>query len=374
MGRHFQATTDELIAGLGHPSRAVRMVAQRRLAARGREAVIPLSRVVRDTAAPLPARWHAIWALDALDRGRAGREVILDAADDPAVSVRIQAIRELGARRVGEARRGMLAHCTDPDAAVRLQAVTSLGRLGAAEAMPALRDRLDDDDPVVRYAAFTALNRVGRADSTAWESIIEGLASDRPRVREGSALAVRETYDPSLIAALSRFAGRMSHPGTVRAAGYRALFALAHQPPEWDGLWWRLGPLGFFEDSYDATPSLPKTREWSATPAVIEALCQALDDSDVRVRRVAIAAATLKLDRAVIERLVRLFDDPVMASDRPAILRALGAATEPSAAGPILSVLRHPSGQGDSLSGAIAAAPPAGHPFNERSHHPAGRG
>ena len=366
MGRHCQATLDELIAGLGHPSRAVRLVAQRRLIALGRDAVARLSRLVRDRASPLPARWHAIWALDGLDRGKAGSDAILEVVNDPAPSVRIQSIRELGRRRVVEARGHLVAHSTDPQAAVRLEAVTSLGRLGAADAVPAIRNRLDDDDSLVRYAAFTALNRIGRADAAAWQDIIEGLASDRSRVKQGTAFALRETYDLPLIAALARFAERSSHAGTVRAAGYRALFALARQPPEWEGLWWRLGPFGYIEDSHDAGSGPPKIREWAGTPGVIEGLCHALDDSDAHVRRIAADAATLKLDRAVIARLVRLFDDPAMEADRGAIIRALGSATDPLAAGPIVTVLTNPQGRDDLLSVALAAArQQGGPPMNE---------
>jgi putative membrane-bound dehydrogenase-like protein len=356
MGRAFQATTDELIAGLGHPSRAVRMVAQRRLQDRSRESVAPLVRALRDRAGATPARWHAIWALDAQCGGQAGRQAILDAVDDAAPSVRIQAIRALATRRHAAARGRLVARCTDPDAAVRFEAVTALGRIGAADVVPAARDRLGDDDPLVRYAAFTALNRIGRADPAAWGHIIAGLASDRPHLREATAFALRETYEPSLIAALVRFAGRSTQPGFARAAGYRALFALARQPPEWDGLWWRLGPHGYIEDSYEARPSLPKTTSWAGTAAVMEALSLALGDPDAQVRRAAIEAAKLNLDRAVVARLVGLFDDPAMSADRPAILRALGAATEPAATGPILAVIEHPQELPDLVSVALAAA------------------
>ena len=67
------------------------------------------------------------------------------------------------------------------------QAATALGRVGAAGVVPALRERLADDDRLVRHAAITALNRIGRADPAAWDGIVEGLASDRPVVRDGHA-------------------------------------------------------------------------------------------------------------------------------------------------------------------------------------------
>ena len=57
MGREFRASTDELVRGLSHPARSVRMVAQRRLAERGKEAVPPLVKLLGDpecaTARPL---------------------------------------------------------------------------------------------------------------------------------------------------------------------------------------------------------------------------------------------------------------------------------------------------------------------------------
>jgi putative heme-binding domain-containing protein len=356
MGRSFQATTRELIEALRHRSRSVRMIAQRRLAERGPAAVASLIRLVHDPAEPHTARWHAIWALDALDGGSSGRDAILKAAGDQDPSVRIQAIRQLGTRHVGQARDVFLAHLADPDAAVRLEAAIAVGRLGVVEAVAELRDRLADDDPLVRYAAFTALNRIGRAQPTAWAEVVSGLASDREMVREGTMFALRETYDPSLIAALVRFARHLSLPGPVRAGAYRTLLAMGHQPPEWDGLWWRLGPLGYIEDSHDVRPSLPKTRAWEGTAAVIEALYQALDDVDPHVRRTAVAWAAHELDRGTVARLVRLFDDPELAADRAAILHALGTASDSAAVELILAVLRQPGRYTGLIPDAVAAA------------------
>ena len=78
---------------------------------------------------------------------------------------------------------------------------------------------------LVRHAAMTALNRIGRADPAAWDGVVEGLASNRPPVRDGTRLALRETYEAPLVSALVRFAGscrlcRSRHgdglPGAVR--------------------------------------------------------------------------------------------------------------------------------------------------------------
>ncbi len=81
------------------------------------------------------ARWHAIWTLDGIDGGVAGRAAVLDAVGDRDVSVQAQAIRQLGSRRVAEAREQLAARLDDADAAVRIQAATALGRIGSAGAV-----------------------------------------------------------------------------------------------------------------------------------------------------------------------------------------------------------------------------------------------
>src|SRR5262249_15299769 len=91
-GRAVGVTSEELIRGLSHPAGSVRDVAQRRLAERGAGAVEPLMNSLNDAGAVPQARWHALWALDALDGGVAGRRAILAAVRDPEASVRRQAI------------------------------------------------------------------------------------------------------------------------------------------------------------------------------------------------------------------------------------------------------------------------------------------
>ena len=356
MGRDFRASIDELVRGLGHPARSVRMVAQRRLAEKRSDAVPSLVKLLSDPRAPEPARRHAIWTLDAIDGGIAARTAILDAAGDRDASVRAQAVRQLGTRRVSEAIDRVLARLDDLDAAVRLQTAGALGRIGAAGAVRALRERLADDDALVRHAGITALNRIGRAEPAAWDAVVEGLADERPLVRNGTRLALRETNEAPLVSALARFAGRTTLPGAMRATAYRAMFELHRMPAEWDGLWWRLGPLGYIEDAREANVRPPKTRDWAGTSAVTAALHAALDDPNPLVRRAAVENATLALDQATVGKLVRLFDDPAAAGDRPAILTDLGSARDPEATALVLAVLRRHSEYADLLVPAIAAA------------------
>ena len=135
MGREFRASTDELIRGLSHSARSVRMVAQRRLAERGGEAVPNLVKLLGDptrhgTRAGTPSG-HSTPST----AGLAGRAAILDAVGDRDASVRAQAIRQLGTRRVAEAQERLAARLDDADAAIRLQAATALGRIGAVGAV-----------------------------------------------------------------------------------------------------------------------------------------------------------------------------------------------------------------------------------------------
>jgi putative heme-binding domain-containing protein len=355
-GRPFQASTEELVRGLSHPARAVRMVAQRRIAERGRQAIPHLVRLLGDPTAPVQARWHAIWALDAIDEGVTSRAAVMIATGDRDASVRTQAIRQLGARGAAGARERLGALLEDSDSSIRFQAATALGRIGALGAVAPLQDRFRDDDRLVRHAAVTAVNRIGRAQAAAWEAIVEGLASDRPQVRDGTMLALRETYEVPLVSALVRFAGRATQPGAVRAPAYRALFELHRMPAQWNGLWWRLGPLGFLEDALDASAHPPKTREWAGTPAVIEALHAALDDSDPLVRRAGIENATLALDQSTVDRLLRLFDDPSAVDLRAAIIAVVGAARDARATELVVDQLgRHPA-NAEILRSAIDAA------------------
>src|SRR5262249_2881829 len=154
--------------------RSVRDAARRRLSERRDGVVEPLVDLLRDAKAHPHARWGALWALDSLDGGTAGRGAILDAVRDPEPSVRRQAIRQLGTRRVGGATGALLGRLEDEDAGDRFQAATALGRIGDPAAVPGLIEALDEPDPFARFAAFTALNRIGRADPSAWAGLAAG--------------------------------------------------------------------------------------------------------------------------------------------------------------------------------------------------------
>jgi putative heme-binding domain-containing protein len=317
-GRPFEASTAELVGALSHPARDVRLVAQRRLADRGKEAVAPLVALLRDTGAAPLARAHAVWALDAIDGGVAGRAAILEAADDPAV--RLQAARQLGTRRAKEASALFRRLLRDPDPALRFRAATALGRLGDPEAVPDLSAALEEKDLFARFAVFTALNRIGRADPRAWPAIARGLESPSEAVREGTVFAMRETCDEAVVSAL---AGRASMPAGTRARALEALAGICRKEPPWDGKWWNAYP-GVSPYHPAASPRPERAVDWAGTRAALEALRAAPADPEPVVRRAGVEGLAEVRDRESAPRLREAFSREPDLGVRTSIVRALG--------------------------------------------------
>lgn len=331
MGKPFEAEDEDLIAGLQHPAKSVRMVAQRRLV--DRKATAALKALLKNAHAPAYGRWHAIWALDAL--GERGGE-ILAALKDRNPTVRAQAARQLGTRRVKEALEPLTAMLKETDAVLRFQAATALGRIGSPEAVPGLLETLKDDDPWVRYAAWTALRRIG-----AWRETVRGLESRE--TREGTLFAMRDVYDERLVEALRGLLAS-SASAEAREAAVATLAELHRKVPEWNGVWWNVGPASM--------PPPAKTEAWAGTGAVSEALRAALKDPSPLVRRA--AAAGLRGDPAGAAALRDLFRQEQDVQVRRAILRTLGALKDPEAVGIIAAICK--AREGALLAEALDAA------------------
>lgn len=274
MGEPFEATATELIAGLSHPSKDVRLTAQRRLSDR-KEATL-LAKVLRDTSLSPAARWHAIWGLDAINGGKAARQTIITAAKDPDRTVRRQAVRQLGLRRVAEAMPLLRASLQDEDACVRFEAATSLGRIADPDASGALVRALADKDPFVYYATFTALNQIIRKHHAPRELIGSALQSREPAIRAGAEFAFRETYDESLLALLTRL---VQKPATSEPA-LRLIAGLHHKAPVWNGEWWAYHPA--------LAPPPVKNVEWAGTKTVLAVLREHVAATNAGLRKVAI--------------------------------------------------------------------------------------
>jgi len=369
MGGEAPAKTRDLIDGLSHSSRFVRLAAQRALARRGgrpesfrpldksslpAEHVISGSRemltsLLKDRSIPAVTRWHSVWALDSSDGGKSARKEILSAALDTEASVTRQAIRQLGNRRVPEAVPVLRQHLQNTDASIRFHAATALGRIADTNAIPALALALADTDFFARYAAFTALNRIGRAQPVAWPAIVSGLESTNARIREAAAFALRETFSKPLVDALQPLAADKSQTVEVREAALKALAALHHQPPEWRGEWWAYHPA--------KAPPPERTVSWAGTETILRILRAALADSDARLRHVAVEGLGEARDINSAPALRKLFVEERDAAIRRAALRALARLKDAGAVPLIAALIRNEQTEATLLAEAIRLAP-----------------
>jgi putative membrane-bound dehydrogenase-like protein len=315
-GKKFEATTDELIAGLKHPAQMVRLVAQRRLAERGPDASLRLIALLKDSTAPALARMHALWTLDAIDGGAASRTDILSLLKEKDDSVRAQVVRQLGTRRSREALKPLLPLLADRDPVIRFRIATALGRIADASAVPALVAALDEKDFFTRYAIFTALNRIGRADYFAWAEIVKGFNSSNPRIREGVSFAMRETYDEANVKALADFVASPGSPEQARATALGILAELYRKFPACTGNWWATQPV--------AAPPPVKSVDWPGSASVLSAVRAALTASSAFVRLEAVDAIGTLGDVESAPNLRRAFEQESDLSNRQAIIRTLG--------------------------------------------------
>jgi putative membrane-bound dehydrogenase-like protein len=322
-GKKFEATQDELFAALDDPSFDVRLVAQRRVADRGKDSVDRLSGLVGAAGARARPRAHAIWALDAIDGGVTAREGIIRATADADPRLRRQALRQLGTRRVREALPAVLARVTDSDASVRFHAATACGRIGDSSAVPKLQELLGDPDTWVRYAAWTALNRVGRAHPDQWEVIAAGLVSGDAARREGTGFALRGTYDPQLVRAVTAVARDGAASAASRATAVRVLGPLHHEWPEWKGEWWAYHPA--------LAPPPRKTVAWEGTDLVLAVLRGALGDPDRDVVLASLDALQEAADTGAAGRIRDLVGGTRDAEVKRRALAALGECGDHSA-------------------------------------------
>ncbi len=357
-GRGFTASTADLIRGLSDPSRSVRLTAQRRLSERGQEALQPLIDLLQSPKAPSLARCHALWALDGMDGGEAGRGAITAAVYSLDPEVRRQATRQLGTRGVRGVVEELIGRLDDEVTSVRFQACVALGRIADPTSFRPLWDILGDpvSDEFLQLASARALNLLARTTPTLWPRVVAGLSSPNPRLAAKVTWVVRDTYDPSLIGALSDLALRPDSKREARLAAVRLLADLHRQTPEWKGDWWAYHPVNL--------PRPEKTRDWEFTPIVGDTLRALLMDTTEAVRRAArqaVASARVTTAGADLRSAYDRERDP---TQRDEILATLGKLRDVEAAPLILTLLRGQRLSGSTLSNALTVADQLGSPSN----------
>ena len=347
-GKKFKSSTKDLIKGLSHPAQSVRLVAQRRLADRKFDGYSRIVSLLKDSKAPGYGRWSAIWTLDAIDAGKKGRSAIIAALKDKDSSVRMQAARQLGSRRVKEAVSPLTSMLSDTNPAIVFRAATALGRIGDRTATKPLIAALEQKDLFARYAIFTALNRIGRSDGKAWEEIIKNLSNEQPRTQEGINFALRQTYDTNFAQSLAiAVSNKLVNP-TIRSNLLGFLTDIHRKPPAWNGDWWNTGPAGSSPPSHSA--------DWEGTPLIASAIRDATKDSEISIRRVAFEWVKASHDVASLPTLREMYEKEQNLELKISIVRALGELKDVESSGLIRSLLTNEHLEPSLLNEALDAA------------------
>ncbi|MDX1951317.1 MAG: HEAT repeat domain-containing protein [Verrucomicrobiota bacterium] len=348
MGKAPEGKAEDFVKGLFHPSRNVRLAAQRELSrSKGMETRKLLIGVVQNASAPALARSHAIWALHEMGDDSV-KPVMIAVTRESDSMIRRQAIRQLGLKQVTEAVGALELRLKDEEASVRFQAATALGRIGGAEAVPELVAALKEEDLFARYAAFTALNRIGRKSPSAWEMILQGWESNNDRIIEGTSFAVRETYDGDLLAALVKVFRDKGKNLAMRQRAVELIATLHHQKPEWKGEWWAYHPA--------LQPAPAKTVKWSGTELVLATLQAGLTETNSELRLACIRGLAVAGDRGYSPALREIYPKESNPQVKATILRALGTMKDSEALGMVTMELSRPSNAELTMAAIEAAA------------------
>ena len=281
-GRRIAVPKAEIVAGLAHPSHAVRLSAQRLLEPKD---VVNITNV------------HALW----IDPTKARM-----ALHDPEPQMRRQALRVLATARDASARERVEARLVDPEASVRFHAAAALGRIGGESSVAALLRSAPDPDSWVRYAISKALNRIGNREPSAWKKIVEALHDSETR---GVAFnASRETYDLALLRAVLELKND--------EASIRLVTLIHRKRPEWKGDWWAYHPFRL------SPPA--RTVDWEGTPMAVDFILAALTNSEAKVRLAGIEGVGETKDQRAVPLLAQSINSPAEVTATLTALRQIG--------------------------------------------------
>ncbi len=273
----FDAPT--LAVALDHPSRAVRVESQRRLATSPKSADVLVAKLKAD--GPSLGRMHAIWALDALNplAATSARPAIRAALRDRDPSVRLQAAKSSGLRRDPSARDDLVTLLHDDDASIRREAAIALGRLGDVASAGALYAALAEKDVFANWSIRGAIRTLHT-----WDAALLTTALLDPNRRDAAVKLCDEAWDVPVAKTLAATIPKIEQ-AEARARATATLAGLYRRYPRWDGNWFGTNPL--------AGEFPKKTEVWDSAGmnAVARGVIAALSDTDAGVRLRAIAGA-----------------------------------------------------------------------------------
>ena len=266
-----------------HPSRSVRLAAQRVMASqpdrfvRGLDGLIhgPIDEQIVPIDGQDAIRAHLLWTLDAMEIPEA-RASIRRAIGHESSAIRVQAARSSGIRRDKPATPALTKLLGDTDPAVRREAAIALGLIGDTSTAGPLYAALGDPDRFVAWSVRGAIRRLGAWDATA----IEAALRDPKRRDDALALADESWAVPAIEALMRAFAAEADP--LARARIVANLAGQYRRYPEWSGAWFGTNPLAgtFPAKSVDWEPK--------AMASVLEGVARGLSDPEASVRRQAI--------------------------------------------------------------------------------------
>jgi HEAT repeat protein len=241
---------------------------------------------------------------------------------------------------------------SDEEARIRRRAALAIGHVGLTEGVAPLIGVLTDADPEVRQMAAFALGLIG--DKSARDPLIAALADPSPLVQGSAAEALGLVGDAGAADAVGRLAARVVESG-----------ALAQPPGEDDDVRRDTPTAAFRLALYalvrlKAYPQLaaavldasgqPRVRWWpvayalqrSEDPRALPALLTLAKDAHPYTRAFAVKGLGAIKDRTALPVLM-----PLLTSGARAVLietiRALGRIGDPSAADPLVRIIRDAS-------------------------------
>jgi putative membrane-bound dehydrogenase-like protein len=215
-------SVDELVALLGHRSRAIANRAIKTLAAKGVEALPALERI----GGPAQGTKHhlkAIWAATRIDDAQA-RRFIRTKVIDPDEAVAQAAIHSVSLWRDREALPDMILLLKSPSLHHRRAAAEAIGRIGDRSAVPALLLAAGEpNDRMLEHSLTYALIEIAGHDETR-----AGLTSPNPRTQRTALIALDQMVGGDLKAADVTPALTSDDPSIREAA-----FWIVGRHPQW---------------------------------------------------------------------------------------------------------------------------------------------
>jgi putative membrane-bound dehydrogenase-like protein len=307
------ASVEQLMKGLGHPSHAQRMQAQWRIGKHVQDArtaadvIKQLSPLLSNGDLDKWTKIHTIWTLNDIAERQPGLDpsawYYVLAMQGHDADVRAQAARAIGTRAgrgepalrkiSGDALKQVIK---DRDASVRMYAAISLGRLGDEANADALFAALGEQDQFARFTMVQALRTLSN-----WKDAQKYLDSDNQTQRAATLLGLTNQYDDEAVAALAWAVNNAKHED-VRAGAVAAIAEVSRKADPYEKGWWGTQPAR-------GKPSRPKVHDWSGTSTVLTTVRGALRHQDDLVRKAAMAALVDLNDPESLPIVVQMASD-----------------------------------------------------------------